>query len=192
LDPDVILCLSEQCQNEAQRLGYDTLYLPLATEAFSPLGLERSGLGYAGSERHKADQKVDELLGSVWNNLEWVSGLQFPSQLNLWYNTKLATFGLHKEGQRSWGMVNNRVFETLASGTPLILESHPTVENVLGFDYPYQSSSREETARMVEEIRSYPEPVIEDFAEYAEIILREHRYRHRVETLFDYLSDIDV
>ena len=192
VEPDLVLCLSEQCQREARQAGYETLLLPLGTLAFEPLGFDRTGLGYAGSERHKGAAKEAPVLGPYRESesFEWVSRFSFPEQLNIWYNTKLLTFGLHREGQRRWGMVNNRVFETLASGTPLVLERHPTVEDVLGFEYPYQTSSEDETRELVREIRSNPEATLEEFREFSERVRNEHSYEQRIRTLIDELATV--
>jgi len=188
--PDMICCLSEPCLDEARERGFEALHLPLGTQAFRPLGNERSGKGYAGSANHKGSEKERRLLGPHGDDadFEWVTEFVTPTQLNLWYNTRLVTFGLTKEGQRQWGMVNNRVFETLASGTPLVLESHPHVEEILGFDYPYQTSSRRETVALVEDIEANPAETLAEFAEYSETVRREHSYSRRAETLVDALS----
>lgn len=189
VDPDVILCLSEPCLDEAEQAGYETLYFPLGTQAFEPLGFDRSGLGYAGSEGHKEDSKEQLIFGSFAqpHEFEWVSHFVYPEQLNLWYNQKLITFGLHKEGQRQWGMVNNRVFETLASGTPFILEEHPYVEDVLGFEFPYQVSSPDEARQMVADMRGRPQEVISEFREYSETVRAEHSYDTRISELIEFL-----
>lgn len=190
VEPDIILCPSERTEKEARQEGFETLRFPLGTYAFEPVGSERKGLGYAGSVGHKRSDKEEAVLGPFVSSddFEQVSHFRFPEELNLWYNTKLATFGLHKEGQRRWGMVNNRVFETLASGTPLVLESHPSVEEVLGFEYPYQTSSREETVELVARIRENRESVLADFEDYSERVRRDHTYENRVRQLVDVLA----
>lgn len=188
--PDVVLCPSERTEKEARQMGFETMRVPLGTYAFEPVGGERSGLGYAGSVGHKRSDKEEMVLGPFADSsaFEQVSHFRFPEELNLWYNTKLVTFGLHKEGQRRWGMVNNRVFETLASGTPFIMESHPSVEDVLGFEYPYQTSSRAETVELVEEIIENSETVLDEFQEFSEKVRRDHGYRNRVERIIDGLE----
>ena len=189
IEPDIILCPSNRCLKEAEQRGFETVFLPLGTQSFRPLGNERSGKGYAGSTNHKQSEKEQKVLGPFADDsdFEWVSDFVTPTQLNLWYNTQLITFGLTKEGQRKWGMVNNRVFETLASGTPLVMEEHPTVDDILGFEYPYQTGSREETIDLVKTIVSNPEQTINEFAAYAEKVRNKHSYTQRVKTLFDEL-----
>jgi len=189
VEPDLILCLSERCVTEAEQLGFETLLLPLGTQAFEPLDEPRSGLGYAGSRGHKEGEQECIVLDPYGDHpdFEWVSDFVTPTQLNLWYNTRLITFGLTKTGQREWGMVNNRVFETLASGTPFVLELHPNVENVLGFDFPYQTSSRSETQELVESIRENPQETIEEFEAFSERVREDHSYTARVETLVEAL-----
>lgn len=191
VEPDVVLCPSPQTEREAQEKGYETLQFPLGTYSFEPREeVQRNGLGYAGSPNHKENKKQDRIIGPFVGapEFEWVSNFRFPEELNLWYNQKAATFGIHREGQRTWGLVNNRVFETISSGTPLILETHPTVDDVLGFDYPYQTDSRRETKSLVEDIRENPEDTFREFRRYSEKVRNQHSYYKRVEKLVDYLQ----
>lgn len=190
VEPDLVLCLSEACQKEAEQLGCETLYLPLASQAYRPLGLERSGCGYAGTPGHKGTEKADTILREALDrhDFEWVSGLVTPSQLNLWYNNLAFTLGMTREGQRSWGMVNNRVFEVLASGTPFILEEHPTVEDVLGFQYPYQAKNRREVAAHIQRFTTKPKETLDEFREFSKRVREEHTYTKRLTQLFDALT----
>lgn len=190
VEPDIVLCPSERTEREARQAGLDTLRFPLGTYSFEPrASTDRSGLGYAGSPNHKEDEKEARVVGPYAGSdaFEWVTHFRFPEELNLWYNQKLLTFGLHKEGQRQWGLVNNRVFETIASGTPLVLEAHPTVDDVLGFEYPYQTESRTETRELVEEIRGDPAAALAEFESFSERVRDDHDYSRRVETLVEYL-----
>lgn len=192
VEPDVVLCGSKRIEREARQAGYETLYFPIGVDAslFRPLELERTGLGYAGSKGHKGDDEVEMLLGPFRNRADftWVDDLLTPGQMSLWYNNRLATLGLTREGQREWGVVNSRVFETLASGTPLVLHEHPAVDDVLGFDYPYQASSSREAVELVERIEANPEETLAEFAEYSERVREEHSYVRRLRTLVDHLE----
>lgn len=189
-EPDVILCGSKRIEREAQKHGFETLYFPIAQYGFEPLELKRCGLGYAGSRWHKSTKKLQQLLGPFRgrSDFEWVSDFTLPEQLNLWYNTREATFGVTKEGQRQWGVVNSRVFETLASGTPLILRDHPTVNDVLGFEYPYQVSSTEEAKELVDQFSANPRHTAQEFRSYSRNIRSEHSYANRVETLVNHVK----
>jgi hypothetical protein len=191
IKPDVVLCPSARTEREAQQAGFETVRFPLGTYSFEPKSeLKRGGFGYAGSPNHKQNAKGNRVIGPFAENpnFEWVTHFRFPEELSLWYNQKMVTFGLHREGQRTWGMVNNRVFETLASGTPFILEAHPTVNDVLGFEYPYQTSSKAESKSLVNQIQENPESTFEEFHQYSELVRKKHSYYRRVETLVDYLS----
>jgi hypothetical protein len=190
VDPDLVLCGSERILAEAEAHGYDALSFPIGQYGFEPLGLDRSGLGYAGSEWHKSGEKIKDLLGRFRErpDFEWVSDLRTPDQLSLWYNTRLVTFGITKEGQRQWGVVNSRVFETLGTGTPLIIEAHPTLDDVLGFEYPYQVSSGDEAAAIVEEFTANPAETLAEFETYAQRIQRDHSYLRRIERLVEALD----
>lgn len=189
--PDIILCPSEKTEKEAQQAGFETIRFPLGTHAFEPLGFDRSGIGYAGTLGHKMSKKEEMMLGPYRNspNFESVSHFRFPEELNCWYNTKKVTLGMHKEGQKSWGMVNNRVFETLASGTPLILKKHDNLSNVLGFEYAYQVSSGDELRDTMQELRQRSDQSIRsEFNDYSQKVREQHNYRRRVDRLFREIS----
>lgn len=188
--PDLVLCGSERIQREAKQAGYETLYFPIGQYGFRPLDIERTGLGYAGTRWHKAGEKVRMMLGPFKDepDFDWVSEYTLPEQMNLWYNTRTCNFGITKEGQREWGVVNSRVFESLASGTPLVIRHHPSIEDVLGFEYPYQVTSRAEVVETVEEIRTDLDAVLERFEEYSERVRNEHSYLARLDTLFERLQ----
>ena len=188
--PDTVLCGSKRIRELAEDHGYDTLYFPIAQYGYEPLGFERRGMGYAGSRWHKSGEKVRTMLGPFRerDDFEWVSEFTTPDQMNLWYNTRRVTFGITKEGQRQWGVVNSRVFETLASGTPLVMGEHPTVEDVLGFEYPYQVSTRQDAVDTVAELLENPEETAAEFEEYADRLREEHSYVARLEKLFTHLS----
>jgi hypothetical protein len=189
--PDTILCTSSRIQKEASQHGFDTLYLPLASGSeFRPLNLERKGLGYAGTKGHKREEKEQKFIIPLEKHgeFEWVDSFHRASQLNLWYNTRLATVGVTKEAQRQWGVVNIRVFETLASGTPFILESHPTVESVLGFEFPYQTSSRDETIDLLHRIESDYDEILTEFEKFSEMVRKNHTYSERLDSLIEKLQ----
>lgn len=186
--PDIILCLSEKTEREAQQAGFETIRLPLGTYAFEPLDFNRRGIGYAGTLGHKKSDKEKMMLGPFDDSpkFEAVSHFRYPEELNCWYNTKILTLGMHKEGQKSWGMVNNRVFETLASGTPLVLNNHPNLSDVLGFNYPYQVESQDELVEMVQEMRQMSkEDLSEEFEQYAQKVDEKHNYRKRINKLIE-------
>lgn len=188
--PDVVLCASDRFRREAEQCGYDTLHFPIGTYGYEPLELNREGMGYAGSKWHKSGEKIKEILGPFRDraDFDWVSKFRLPDELNLWYNTRLVTFGVTRGSQREWGTVNSRVFETLASGTPLVLRDHPTVEDILGFDYPYQVDSRTEAIDLVDTITSDPDDALADFSEFSQKVRNRHDYVTRLKTLFDYLD----
>lgn len=189
--PDVILCPSHKTFCYAMRKGYRAVYLPLGVgEDFKPLGLERKGLGYAGTKGHKRDTQRERIIGDFMgrDDFEFVTDIKDPKELNEWYNSKLITFGMTKQGQSDWGIVNNRVFEALASGTPFVMHSHPWVEDVLGFEFPYQSKSKLKTKEIVGYIENDKESVLEQFAEYSNKVIDKHSYINRLEKLFNYLK----
>jgi hypothetical protein len=188
--PQVVACLSSWCCRYAQALGLRTLYLPLAAgESFQPLGFERAGIGYAGSKGHKDVEQVAALLDPFAGDgtLEWVTGLKGATQINEFYNRKSIVLGLTERYQEKAGMVNNRVFEVLASGTPFIVHRHRALEEIMEQPYPYQSGSADQSRSLAREIMAdYPRH-LEIFDGYRRIVDAKHRYKHRLKTMIDYL-----
>ncbi len=190
--PDVIACLSRWCCEQAKRSGRRVLYLPLAAgEHFRPLGLSRMGIGYAGSKGHKDVEQVATIVGPFTDgsNFEWASGFTTPQEINEFYGRKQVVLGMTERYQERAGMVNNRVFEVLASGTPFLIHSHRALEEVLGQPYPYQSGTPAQSRERVNEILAdYPRHLAV-FDRYRQTVEAKHRYRHRLKTLIDFLGD---
>lgn len=191
--PDIILCPSKKLVEYTKKKEFKTLYLPLGVGGdFKPLELDREGLGYAGTRGHKSKEQEKKILGACSGNFEFVSNITEPKELNKWYNTKLITFGMTKPGQRNWGMVNNRVFEVLASGTPFILEEHPYVEEILGFNFPYQTDSVDRTKKLINKIENNSEYYLNEFIYFSEIVRENHSYLKRIKKLMDYLKRMEL
>ncbi len=190
--PDVVACLSQWCMERARRAGAKPLYLPLAAgEHFRALGVERSGVGYAGSKGHKDAAQVAAVIGPFESHaqFEWASGFTSPLEINAFYNRKQIVLGMTETYQERAGMVNNRVFETLASGTPFILHRHRALDEVLGQPYAYQSGGAEETRALAEKILGDYAAHLAVFEGLRRVVDERHRYRHRWRTLIDCLGE---
>ena len=125
---------------------------------------------------------------AIERGLEWVSkdaasGFKSLPELNEWYNTKQIIFGMDWPENRELGVVTNRVYESIASGTPFIQYRLQTLSETLGFHYPYQSSTYEETDQLIEEILSDYDTVLEQFGIWSWIIRSRHSYRNRLEEI---------
>ena len=188
--PDTIACLSTWCSSYAQSRAYKTVSLPLGVgEHFLPLHNPRAGVGYGGSRNHKDSSQIDSIVAPFCEqaDFEWVDSLTTPQELNCFYNRKQIVLGMTEVFQERAGMVNNRVFEVLASGTPFIIHRHRALQETLGFDYPYQSSCADETLRLAGEILMNFPKHRDVFREYSRIVLARHTYDHRVGTLVNHL-----
>ncbi|MFB6186654.1 MAG: glycosyltransferase, partial [Halobacteriaceae archaeon] len=183
-----ILCPSEITEDIASDKGYDTIYLPLGVSGkyFKPLGKQRSGIGFAGNTGNKPEEQMQAVYEPIRDNwdIEVVTDKRTPQELNEWYNQKLVTIGMTVKEQEKVGMVNNRVFEALASGTPLIMNEHRSLDSVLGMDYPYQSGNLDKTKSIVREILSDKDRVASEFHDYSTYIRKKHNYKKRFRKLF--------
>jgi hypothetical protein len=191
IKPDVVACLSFSCMKGAQALGCRTIHLPLAAgERFRPSCTLRNGIGYGGSKKHKDERQVEAITGPFKDdvNFEWVDNLKTPEDLNAFYNRKQIILGMTEAYQEKIGMVNNRVFEVLATGTPFILYRHRTLNETLGFEYPYQSDSYETTKRLADSILVNYSECLERFQQYSREIQTKHTYWHRLGELITFLK----
>lgn len=192
VQPDVIACLSAWCCRHSQALGAATLYLPLAAGGhFKPLNLPRRGIGYAGTKNHKDARQMEAIVGPFAESpdFEWATNLKGPGQVNEFYNRKSIVLGMTEKYQEQAGMVNNRVFEVLASGTPFIVHRHRALEEVLGRPFPYQSDSPERSKILACEIMNDFETHLSVFDQYRRTIEDKHLYSHRMKTLIDFLHE---
>ncbi len=190
--PDVVACLSPWCVDYARKLGCKTLYLPLAVgDSFQSLHIPREGVGFAGSKGHKDSPQVGAILGPFIDQpgFEWATNISTPASLGEFYNRKQITLGMTEIYQEKTGMVNNRVFEVLATGTPFLIHTHRALEEVLGAEFPYQSNNAEHTRHLAQEILAEYPKHLEIFANYQRLVDSKHRYQHRLGTLLRFLAD---
>lgn len=191
IKPDAIACLSSWCLSYAQRLGCRTIYLPLAAgEHFKPSGATREGIGFGGTKKHKDERQVEAITGPFRDDpsFEWVDNLKGPEDLSAFYNRKRIILGMTETYQEKTGMVNNRVFEVLATGTPFIVHKHRALNEALGFEYPYQSDSYQMTRRLADRINGNYSESLQLFKKYSEEIRMRHTYWQRLETLILFLK----
>jgi len=197
IKPDVFLCPSKEVLTEVEEAGFNGLYLPAGVgDVFEPLNLKRKGFGYAGLDSKSADQKRIVLEPAMKRKgFEWISHTQFCKfltlhELNEWYNRKQILFGMATLQNLNLNLLSNRVFESIASGTPFITYRHKAVEEKLGFSYPYQTSTPSETVALIDEILNNFETTLERFKGYSKQIHEKHHYTKRLATLFKYLQEL--
>lgn len=193
--PDLCLCISHGVQKHLEKYGFNTFYSPLAVgRFFKPLGLERKGLGYCGNPT-KSKRQYAAVIDPIANRLDFEWHGRNPKdewwtlpRLNEWYNTKQIVFGMSNEYNIDLAFMSNRVFETLASGTPFIYFKHSGFEETFGYNYPYQTECAEETQALIDIIlEDYPVHLAR-FAKYSEDVLKNHNYVSRLERLFKWLT----
>lgn len=189
IKPDLYLCASQKILDKINEEGLKgILFYQGVGKTFKQLNNERKGLGYAGLDTKPPEMKNIMLGPALERGLEWVSknpskGFMSLPELNEWYNSKQIVFGMDWPGNEIYGVVTNRVFETIASGTPFIQYRLKTLNNTLGFNYPYQSSSYEETEELIEKILGDYDSVSEEFGMYSWMVRSNHSYTSRLEEL---------
>jgi len=192
IKPDIICCLSSATLDIAREKGLRAVMLPLGVgKEFIPLELNRSGIGYAGSKGHK-NREQEAIITEPFRDepgFEWCDSFRAPKQLNHFYNTKKIILGMTEEYQEKYGMVNNRVFEVLATATPLIIHKHPYLEDMLGFEYKYQTDTAERTKELSNDILTHYPKYREEFLEYSKIVRERHSYYKRIKALVQFLKE---
>lgn len=174
--------------------GYRSLHLPFGVgKAFKPLGLKRSGLGYAG-DPIRPQMQVDAIVAPIIerSDFEWVAkNASDPwytlERLNEWYNTKSIVFSMNHPILKTVGHLSNRFYETFASATPIITYINQALDEDFP-DYPYQSSSAEHTVELIDSILSDYEEVHRYFLGLSALVREKHSMLGRMETLMEWLK----
>jgi len=195
ITPDLFLCTSKLMKKEVERFGCNAMYLPAGVNGryFKPLGSARIGLGYTGLDSKPQYQK-EAVLGPVLSrsDFEWIGRdpqgkFLLIEELNEWYNSKQIVFNMTSPRNLKWRMISNRMYEVYASGTPCITFRYPGVSEEFGFTVPYQTTNADVTVDYVKSILENYDDVVGMFHEYSCLILNNHNYFVRLETLFENL-----
>jgi len=185
--PSLILCGSWKIYEDAK--GFPRLYFPVAAgDEYYPMNLPRSGTGYCGTGGgHKSQHQVDCMIEPAKKyGFTWITThSDGRSGLNQSYNGWACCLGMNSDNCQRWGVVPIRTYEVLATGSPYITYHNDDLNKTLGFEYPYQSSSAKETEHWLDELINNDHK--EEFAKFAEIINREHRWINRIQTLSEAL-----
>jgi hypothetical protein len=156
LDVDGIMTNSRRVNNHFEALGIPSLMVPLAVDpgAFPfipipPTPLQEMKVVYVGTagalsiKAGLAQMLIEaipwglDIYGKGWDSApapfsqHW-RGVLPQEDLAHVYGNALAVLGVTMDGQREWGCYNNRVFEALSTGSALISDWFPELEEEFG------------------------------------------------------------
>lgn len=193
--PELILNSYRSVMDRAEEFGYKCMrFRSAAGRFFTPLGLPRQGLGFAGLEKSPEQMRIVLKPAMKREGFDWISRdpdrAWLPlAELNEWYNSKQILFGMVDESRHGRPFMPSRFFETLASGTPLITYKLHGLEEHYGMGYPYMTESPEQTEALIDEILSDYERVLEEIDIHADYIRKHHSYLARVTQIIDRLKE---
>jgi hypothetical protein len=195
LRPEVVLSPHKPIRDKAKELGLKGLHMHAGVgRFFKPLNLERTKVGFAGLDNKGARQRRI-VLGPALDRgiLEWKSRTQSSPYLpldefNEYYNTLKLTFGMVPEERHDVDYMPSRIFETLATRTPIITYKLKNFEKNMGFKYPYQTTSYEETEAYMDYILENQEEVQEEMIWYSNYVKEFHSYERKLSKLFKELK----
>jgi len=194
--PDLFMSNEPRINEIMEHSGYKTLRMCSGVNPrfFYPMNLERKGIGYCGVDNKGKDQRDIIIKPAQKYDFEWISrfGDRFLeiTELNEWYNSKEIVLGMIHDDRQNISYMPTRVPETLASGTPLLTYRIHNLKDSLGFEYPYQSSSAEETAEMLEKMLNEYNAVLEEVRKYSEYVVEKHSYEKKLNQIFEELRKI--
>ncbi|CAM9321794.1 unnamed protein product, partial [Phaeothamnion confervicola] len=140
-----------------------------------------------------------DVYGSGWGDVPEFSphwrGVLPPDKLAETYGISLAVLAVTMDDQRARGMVNNRVFEALATGAPLITDTFPALEEALG-DAAFYVRSPADVRRHLAALRAEEQKEDEESrrasvaarAARRALIESRHTWRHRMRTVLDFAA----
>jgi hypothetical protein len=195
--PDLMLCSWDLTRQKAGYYGVPSMpmFSGVNPRVFKPLGLDRSGLGYAGIDnKGEAQKSIVIEPARQRGNFEWISGEKDPlldiDGYNTWLNSKQIVMGMIHEDRHKTAYIPTRVIETLASGTPLITYEIRDMEEIMGMVYPFQTTSAEETTEIIDMILSDYEHYQMKFEMYSLAVREKHSYTVKLRNLFEELEKL--
>jgi len=198
--PDLVMATSTKIlEDVAEFTGYPTMrFRPGIGRFFKPLYKKRKGYGFAGLDNKNPDD-THAILGWIKDDpeFEWISKsgiteddfLTLP-ELNEWYNSKKIIFGIQNTERVSFGYVPSRIYESIASGTPLVTTANPQIEEALEFKYPYQSKGYDHTRELVCDILDNYQQATKTLDDMSRMVLEKHSYVKRLNNLFEKLRSL--
>jgi hypothetical protein len=192
--PAAILCTSRKMEDHARKRGFKAIYLPVATGPdYQPLDRPRVGTCYCGTPGHKDNEQERCIIAPARarGNFSWwtIVGGGRP-ELNERYARSAVCLGMTAAITLQWGIVPQRTYEVLAGANPYVTYRHWAMDDELGFPYPYQSASPEETVAWIEELTNHYDAHRAEFARYGEIVRQNHTWDWRVRMLAKGLEEL--
>lgn len=213
LDVDGVLTNSHRLQVELQRTGIPTEFVMLAAdpEVMRPdhFVARQYGAVYVGAGAGMLTMKptlkqmlIDALPyglllhGTGWNDVDRLKDVwqgPLPRQnLSRAYSSAEAVLASTVQSQDSYGMVNNRIFEALASGSIVVTESSPALKEVFSDDLIKYFSSSQQFRAIMDDIVSKNQTNNQRRRVAArQFILQQHTWDHRavqIDSFFTYLQ----
>jgi hypothetical protein len=103
-------------------------------------------------------------------------------ELPVVYSSATVVLNDHWETMRRWGFVSNRIFDVLATGTPIVSDHLIEIETLFGTSVPTWNSP-EELATVIEAIHADPDAAAARASHGRAQVLAGHTFDHRVEQL---------
>ncbi len=101
------------------------------------------------------------------------------------YSSAGLVLGFHEDNQRAWGMWNNRVFETLASGALLICDAAEGLEDELG-DGLVLTAGGPQTAELIERYLAAPQEARRIAEAGRRMVMERYTYARNVAIIRDH------
>jgi len=124
-----------------------------------------------------------QLYGVGWENTPWKDmwkGKWNGTESDL-YGQSQITLGITVASQKELGMVNNRIFDSLACGTPIISDYFPALEEIFGDLVTYARKTGDVDTQIQSILQRSPQER-KDFSERAiSFIENQHTYLHRID-----------
>jgi spore maturation protein CgeB len=189
------------------QLEVPVVFLPQATDQrrFQPVasqpGLETEVL-FVGNSRGQMREAVDwairqelplTVYGTKWEGrlpTKYLAGEHFPNKdLASLYASAKVVLNDHWPDMKDRGFVSNRVFDALASGAVVVSDPAEGLADLFEDIVP-TFSSPEELSDVVKRLLADPEERTQRAARGAELVLGEHTFAHRGETMIELIRPL--
>jgi hypothetical protein len=203
---DGIATNSSEAASKLNRLGKYARLIELAAPAESAIAAPRTEYRtfstYLGQFPHKSPSQMDLMLGpasehglAIWGR-GWESspykqfhrGILPLLEVGHLYRSAEVVLALTEERQKKRGMINNRIFEAIISGSVVISDEFPLLERHELGRYVHFSVSSSHTKQLLGASSS---PAFKSLAvEGRDLVLARHTYAHRAKEMLDFYEEI--
>ncbi len=150
---DALAVGSKSFTQKLKEKGFKAYYIPQFTDTNvfyqNPIESLRSEVLFVGTKRQYGAADIAlkynlpiTVYGPMWGDIAKKDYID-NKELHKYYSSAKIVLNDHREDMRTWGFINNRVYDVTATGTMLISDYMPEIEEIYGDSIPMYKTEEE-------------------------------------------------